>query len=302
MRTFTQRIKILLLALGSFFLLTTPTKACVDWHTTVFVTCHYDTVNFTDIAITVSNLRLFGGNPNEFCSCAITNWTNIFSQINYVAFVDSGTTNPLPGFDVWNADANATNSWESVLATGDWSGYVSSVNGAGLPAGQAVELIIRASLPMGYTFSLIDSSLTVTQLGTDEWDNTNQTLANSHQSITGFWTGGQPTYIAEYSSTYFDDLDNAILTSVADRLEEKLIEVGPVPAKDRLYVHLRNDNFILETAEVFNMSGQKVMEIPLAGLHSGRMELDVSAYPNGVYFLKLQTQQGVQTEKIVIQH
>lgn len=303
MRNFTLRLKLLLLSAGIFFCLSQPAKACVDYHTTVFITCHYDTVNFTDIAITVSNLRLFGGNPNDFCSCGITNYTDVFTNIHYVAFVDSGTTNPVTGFDVWNADANSTNAWESVLATGDWSGFVSGVNGNGLQSGSPVELIIRASLPAGYYFSLLDSNVYATQLGTDEWDNTNQTLANSHQSITSFWTGWPGTFIAEHSgSTYFSDLDNSIITSLDEKIEPSYLEIGPVPAMDRLYVHLNNPDLTLQSASLYNLSGQKVGRVPLDGLRSGKVELDVSTYPEGVYFLKLETTSGVQTKKFVIQH
>lgn len=303
MRKFTLQVKTLLLTALAFFFLATPTKACIDFHTTVFITCHYDTTNWTDISVTVSNLRLFGGNPNDFCSCGITNYTDVFSNIQYVAFVDSGTTNPVAGFDVFNADANSSSAWESVLATGDWSGFVSSVNGNGLTGSAPVELIIRASLPMGYTFTLLDSNLQVTQLGTDEWDNANQTLANSHQSISGFWTGGAATFIAEDPANgYFQDLDNAILLSTEGPAVPSYLKIGPVPATDRLFIHLENPSLSLLNAAVYNVEGRLVGNVPLDAIRSGKTEVDVSAYPEGVYFIKLKTEKGEQTEKFVIQH
>lgn len=303
MRKFTHRIKLLLLSASAFLLFALPARACVDYHTTVFVTCHYDTVNFTDIAIKVSNLRIFGGNPNDFCSCGITNYTDIFTNIDYVAFVDSGTTNPVIGFDPYVASANSTSAWESVLATGDWNGFVSGVNGNGLTPNAPVELIIRASLPAGYTYYVLDSNIYATQFGTDEWDNTNQTLANSHQSVSSFWSATSVDLVAEHSgSTYFSDLDNAVLTNLEKGLEPSFLEIGPVPTKDRLYVHLDNPGIRLETASIYNLSGQIVGSVPLDGLFSGRTELDVSAYPEGVYFLRIKTASGEQTKKFVIQH
>ena len=303
MHTFTRHLKLLALLLIGPLFLAQPAKACVDYHTTVFITCHYDTTNFTDIAITVSNLRIFGGNPNDFCSCGITNYTNMFSQIQYVAFVDSGTTNPLAGFDVWTPNSNASNAWESVLATGNWNGFVSGVNQNGLVVNAPVELIIRASLPPGYTYSVLDSNITVTQLGTDEWSNTNQNLVNSHQSITGFWTGGAPTLIAEQgNSTYFQDLDNAILLNVDNAVERAYLEVGPVPARDELRVKLNQPHLFLEDAAVYNTAGQLIDRVPLTELRSGNASVDVSAWPEGIYFLRVRTATGDQTKKITIIH
>jgi hypothetical protein len=301
MKNFTLQLRLLALSAFAFLAFSQPVRACVDYHTTVFVTCHYDTTNWTDIAITVSNLRLFGGNPNDFCSCAITNYTNLFTTIQYVAFVDSGTTNPVPGFAPWSGSTNASNAWESVLATGDWSGFVSGVNGNGLTATNPVELIIRASLPPGYNFSLLDSNLTVTQFGTDEWSDTNQNLTASHQSITGFWTGGAPTYVAETStSTYFTDLDDAILLGLKDLVKISVMEIGPVPATDHLYVKLPNPALQLESAQIFNAAGQMMGDIPLRAFASGKARLDLSSYPDGIYFLHVRTDEGVQTKKFVV--
>ncbi|MEM0998487.1 MAG: T9SS type A sorting domain-containing protein [Bacteroidota bacterium] len=300
---FTYRIKLFAFACFASLLLAQPLRACLDYHTTVFITCHYDDPTFNEIAITVSNLRLFGGNPNDFCSCGITNYTNLFNQIQYIAFVDSGTTNPLAGFDVWTPDANSTNAWESVLATGDWNGFVSSVNGNGLPANTKVELIIRASLPPGYTYSILDSNVVATQLGTDEWDNTNQNLANTHQSVTGFWTGGSPQLIAEpANSTYFQDLDNSILLSAEGPKNQAYLEVGPIPASDHLRLRLKNPHLFLDAAEIYNAAGQQVARVPLSVLHSGEAEIAVYDYPEGIYFLRVHTANGNQTKKFMILH
>lgn len=301
MKNFTLQLRLLALSTFAFLAFSQPVRACLDYHTTVFVTCHYDTTNWTDIAITVSNLRLFGGNPNDFCSCAITNYTDLFTNLQYVAFVDSGTTNPVPGFASWSSSSNASNAWESVLATGDWSGFVSGVNGNGLTATNPVELIIRASLPPGYTYTVLDSNIYATQLGTDEWSDTNQNLTGSHQSITGFWTGGAVTYMPENgSSTYFTDLDNSILLNVKDQVKASFVEIGPVPATDHLFVKMPNPALQLESAQIFNSAGQMVSDIPLKAFQSGEARLDLNDYPDGIYFLHIRTREAVQTKKFVV--
>ncbi|MEM7037928.1 MAG: T9SS type A sorting domain-containing protein [Bacteroidota bacterium] len=275
--------------------LTQNTKACVDYHLNVRFICHYDDPNYQNISLTVTNLQLAGGSPNEFCSCGITGYTSMWSNIQYVAFVDSGTTNTIPGFDVWTPDANANNAWDNVLSTGNWNAFVQDVNTT-LAPGTPVELIIRASLPPGYTFSVIDSSISNTAVGTDEWDNTNQTLANSHQSITWGWSQ-QTTYFAEGAgSTYFSDLDAALLVSVADQLKPQF-DLYPVPAVDQLYVKLGNVELQLRSAKVFSATGQLVAELNAQDFESGLARLDLSAYPQGIYFLRLDTENGTETKK-----
>ncbi|NND76925.1 MAG: T9SS type A sorting domain-containing protein [Flavobacteriales bacterium] len=269
-------------------------NACVDHATTVTVTCHYDTTNFTDIALTVSNLRLFGGNPNEFCSCAVTSWTDIFTDISYVAFVDSGTTIPVPGFDPYVADANATSAWESVLATGGWSGFVSEVNGNGLTANAPVELIIRASLPPGYTYSILYSSFEENYLGTDEWDNTSQDLANSHQNLLFL---DIPTFIVvNDGSTYFTDLDNAILTNV-EMLGAEKIKIYPVPATNEIRIQLNQAE--IENLSIYSISGQLINSHDLTAFRDEEYTLDIREYSSGIYHVLLRSSSGIVTEKFM---
>ena len=296
MKVFTKLLLSCSLLFSFLLISTQKSKACVDYHTTVFVTCHYDTTNFTDIAITVSNLRLFGGNQNDFCSCGITNYTNIFTNIQYVAFVDSGTTNPVAGFDVWNANANASNAWESVLATGDWQGFVTGVNGNGLTPTAPVELIIRASLPLGYTFSILDSNLTVSQIGTDEWSDTQQNLTASHQSISGFWSG--TSYVAEQlGSTYFTDLDNSILVGNKPAMETAGFDLYPNPAIDQINLLVHDYHVLQPQIELLTATGQRLDFQP--SFQGNLMNLDISDLPAGIYFVRMNTEIGLSTKKFV---
>lgn len=281
--------------------LSQQSRACVDQAAWVRVTCHYDTVNWEDVAVTVSNLNLAGGAPNQFCSCAINGVTSIWSDIQYVAFVDSGTTNPVAGFDVWTPDANASNAWSNVVQFGTWDGFVANVNQNGLLNGVPVELIIRAKLPMGFTFSVLDSSLSSSQVGTDEWDANGDSLANSHQQVNWLTSGGAPTYMPEGAqSTYFDDLDNALMTSLEEQLQPALLEIFPVPVVDKLYVKLADPSLFIEGLELYSVNGQQMMEIE--HLNQGPAVLDMSGYVPGVYFLRVRTDEGMVTKKVIKTH
>jgi Secretion system C-terminal sorting domain len=269
--------------------------ACVQVHDSVYVSVHYAPGN-TDVSITLSNLRLATGTPNEFCSCGITNMTSIFTTILYVAFVDSGTTNPYPGFDVWDPSVPASNAWNTVLATNDWSAFVSHVNAGGLTFNHPVELIIRAASAPGITYQQVDSALYVSQLGTDAYDNTNQVLGNMHQDISGFQ--GPHTLIPEGpGSTYFATLDAALMTARTPTTPQSPVEIYPVPAVDRLYVDLHNPLNALRQIAVYDATGKRIHQE--SGLNGQRATVDVAALPQGFYFIKVSTANGVQTKRFL---
>lgn len=297
--------KTALLNLAPFFLFLCFTfnshsaQACVDPDSIVVRTA-YDTT-YQNIAITVSNIRLFTASPTQFCSCAITSFTNVFSNILYVAFVDSGTTNPV-GFKPWTQSANASSAWESVISTGNWNGFVSQIASATSP-GTPVELIIRAELPAGYTFSLLDSAIVVSRLGTDEWDNDNQTLSNSHQEIYGFWERGGPSYTAiSPDSSYFDDLDNNITTSISRlRNAEAFVSLFPNPATDRLRIEVDEAYQQIDEIRLLDIRGRAVRTLVSAGSSSMEMDVDLSPFKPGVYLLEVHTDEGILTRKLVIE-
>jgi Secretion system C-terminal sorting domain len=287
---------ILLLTLLCLLFANQRLAACVQPHDSVLVRVHYETPGNTDVSITLSNLLLATGTPNEFCSCGITNVTSIFTNILYVAFVDSGTTNPYPGFDVWDASAPAANAWNTVLTTNDWSAFVSHVNTSGLTINTPVELIIRARLAPGYTYSILDSALYISQLGTDAYDNNLQVLGNMHQDISGLH--GPHTLIPEGpGSTYFATLDAALMTGRAAPQATYPLDIYPVPARDRVTVSLPNPLSAIHGLEIYDATGKRLFS--QTGLKSHSEVVDVSTLPDGVYFLKVQTADGIQTRKFL---
>jgi len=204
------------------FLFTTLTQyntalACVDYHPTpppIVVTIDS---NLNRLCIRVQNLNIFGGTQGQFCSCALSSFTNIFSNIYYVAFVDSGTSNPINGFDIWQNQSAATNAWSGVLPGSDWSGFVAEVTDS-LVAGLAVDLLIYANLPAGYTTNCLDSSficldtaLTQTSFGTDEWSANGDSLTGNHQSVSTLNVPPPANYI-QVALTSFPPSISAITT------------------------------------------------------------------------------------------
>jgi hypothetical protein len=189
----------------------TEAKACVDYWTppSITVTVHYNAM-FTEALVVVSNLSLFGGPNGAFCSCAVTTVTDNFSDLRYVAFVDSGTYQPVAGFAPWEANVSAGSAW-GALQPGDWNGFIAEVVGPGISTGTPVELLIRAALPPGASFNSLDSTITYSALGTDEWSPLDEELTFSHNSL-GYLGQAASIVFIEEPDAFFDLVDGIVLS------------------------------------------------------------------------------------------
>ncbi|MFT5820792.1 MAG: hypothetical protein ACI8ZM_002040 [Crocinitomix sp.] len=261
---------------------TNKVKACVDYHPTIFVTCDYD-ATYSEILIRVHNMQLFGSPDGVFCTCGISNHTDVFTNINYVAFVEPETVNPIAGFVPWDANAPAAASWDA-LEAGDWDAFLAETTAAGLITGDPVELIIRATLPPGYTATLLDSNLVVSELGTDEFDNTAGELAESHNSISNFISGGPITY-NELPLAYFTAIDNHIAT--VNSVDENTINITvyPNPTQDIIYLNVTDEALgSLNNIKITDVNGKLILE------EKFQPEIVVSHLPKGLYFIKVETE------------
>ena len=278
-------MKLSRLFLISIFLIsatfTNKAKACVDYHPTIFVTCEYD-ATYSEILIRVHNMQLFGSPDGVFCTCAISNHTDVFSNINYVAFVDLESINPINGFVPWDASSPAADSWDD-LEAGDWDAFLAETTAAGLVSEVPIDLLIRATLPPGYTATLLDSNLVVSELGTDEFDNTADELALSHNSISNFISGGPITY-NEVPLAYLTEVD-AHIASVNSVTENTIkITIYPNPTQDIIYLDVTDEALgSLNNVKITDVNGKLISK------EKFKPEIDVSHLPKGLYFIKVET-------------
>lgn len=101
-------------------------------------------------------------------------------------------------------------------------------------------------------------------------------------------------YNDDESMTFMDvhevTMDYVDITAVGEATAKNQFELHPNPVKDRLVI--RGEGF--EKAEVYSLSGQKVME-------SGTTELDVNTLATGAYLVKIQRNNGtVETQKFMV--
>ena len=219
--------RILLFSFIATMLIGVETRACVDPVTVIKVHTNYDTVMVgscpyaNKLEVRLSNLRMMNESPNKICACAISSLADLFSNLNYVAFVDSGTNNPYPGFAEFVSGAEYDNAWDaSQPGFGGWSGFIADVINEGLQADDPLEMIIRATAPAGTVIS-IDSGCTNSgvlagklddsSLGTDAWDPVGRGggLDESHQGVRAM----EGSTFDAVDSAFFAALDDDILSN-----------------------------------------------------------------------------------------
>ncbi|GAB5539982.1 MAG: hypothetical protein Salg2KO_20850 [Salibacteraceae bacterium] len=216
--------KLLFLIPFLIFGLINDSKACFDPDTTIVVIVNYDTIDSggcayaSEVAIRISNLRVMNESPNKICACGFKNLDSTFSNINFLAFVDSGTNNPYNGIALFDSKLQASTAWDNSAGNGSWGGFIADVINGGLSATSPVEFIIRAKAAEGLVF--IDSNCTGSatleeqvnglDFGTDAWDPILEDLDQSHQSIRELGEQ-QPVQMIQRNALFFSNLDGDIL-------------------------------------------------------------------------------------------
>jgi len=283
--TITMKKNYLFLLLVLF---ATKSFACVDYHVPNPVTAKYNQA-LSELELTIHNLNIFAGADGDFCTCGVISaYESLFDGIYYVAFVDSGTTNLIQGFAPWVANQSASEAWqEHTSSVSPWNAFVAGVI-AEMTPGLAVELIIRMNVPdelqslQGLIEALFSASL-----ATDEWDAENETLAQSHLSISAF---GQMTFI-EVDDNYFS-------TSVTELESVSYFSVYPNPSEGLLTLNF-SEIHPNQSIEVIDVKGRVIQTLSAAGLN--RMDLNLSSLESGYYFLRMRSDNAIKgIERIVI--
>ena len=84
-------------------------------------------------------------------------------------------------------------------------------------------------------------------------------------------------------------------TSIKEKITDNIISVIPNPSKDKITISSPSINEITNLS-IFNVSGEKVMERQLTETET---QLDISALPRGVYFVRVQNEKMVEVGKVV---
>ncbi|MEQ9062575.1 MAG: T9SS type A sorting domain-containing protein [Vicingaceae bacterium] len=301
----------LILALSAFTW--KKSEACINPDSVIIIVVNYDTITnapfITNVEIRMTNLRLMNENNNKICSCALSEWATLFSNVDYIAFVDSGTNNPYAGFAAWNETAAASSAWNSSLPGYSWGGRISDVINSGLSASDPVDLVIRASAPLGVQYTLIgDSTLGYNSLesevkqgalGTDEWSATSNDLVQSHQGVkpfNSFLPGNSITFFVADSS-YFTQLDKDILENIPVGIDDCVgcainysVSAYPNPFSNNLDIRLIMDEQSDMLIELLDVTGRVISSQTKIGMAKGSHVIDIQSaneLVSGMYFIRL---------------
>ena len=81
---------------------------------------------------------------------------------------------------------------------------------------------------------------------------------------------------------------------------DDLIKIYPNPTKDRLNIEFTNNANKVEKLSIFNTLGQMIYIKEGKGLNVKIIEIDLSKYKTGIYYLYLKTEDGTLSKKISI--
>ncbi|MEM9820098.1 MAG: T9SS type A sorting domain-containing protein [Bacteroidota bacterium] len=294
-----------LLLVLCFFSNIQDAKSCIDPDTVITVTTNYN-MNFSEIEIRLGNLKLMTEQPNVYCSCALTSFDEFFTHLEYVAFVLTGTNTVYPNMAPWENTTAADAAWEDAQPfLGDWNGFIAQVINGGLAPSDDVELVIRASTPPGLYVNVVelDSTLSLSYLGTDAWDPVNESLFADHQGLRNLGFDISSKTYNQVADEYFLNLDGDILSDVETPQNDLRFSVGPNPFHDVL--HLNYD--LRQSAEVsiniYNISGQLVLHRDAGFQNQGRQSTSIPVsdglLSNEMYFIEIQSEFEKGTQKIL---
>lgn len=104
--------------------------------------------------------------------------------------------------------------------------------------------------------------------------------------------------VQEFFDSELKDTSNYTFSSIPSFFRDQEIKVFPNPATDQLYLNI-SEGLILK-AEIINTIGQTVFGIE--NISNDQTEIDISNLSEGIYILKVKTNNGLLTEKFIINH
>ena len=92
------------------------------------------------------------------------------------------------------------------------------------------------------------------------------------------------------------ELDGAGIGVVETTTSENTFNIYPNPAKD--FVKVSTDNGQQTTVRIYNVLGMMIEEIEI---NSNEIEINVSDYKSGIYFINISNEESNITKKIVVE-
>jgi hypothetical protein len=108
-------------------------------------------------------------------------------------------------------------------------------------------------------------------------------------------TGGNKTE-KNSGNVYYYDVQKVLGINLTKKSGEELINVFPNPARDRIFVEIKNKN--PHTIKIFSANGQ----VHITKRGRGSQEVKVSGLANGAYIVSVNINNQTYTKEIIVQH
>ena len=106
--------------------------------------------------------------------------------------------------------------------------------------------------------------------------------------------------VVNWDLYYLDDFNlSSTPLFVNDINESNLISVFPQPAKNNLSIQVKLNNNEVNTLDLYNSQG-KILLSTLLNKNSENINLDVSEFKSGIYFIKVHSKNNLYTKKVQI--
>mgnify|MGYP006266878409 CR=1 FL=1 len=162
-------------------------------------------------------------------------------------------------------------------------------------AGVSIVLLNEAEAPVAYTYTDEEGVFAFPNLA---WGTYKVVIEHLGYEQKHYWVTigpGQPSV-----DNLIFEVGSDSITDIEEVQPPSPVALFPVPATDYLTVQAEQPQD-LETVEVWNAQGQRLLTVPTDGSESGILQIDVSSFPAGVYWLRTQIGQQLSTQKWIKQ-
>jgi photosystem II stability/assembly factor-like uncharacterized protein len=177
---------------------------------------------------------------------------------------------------------NAGSNWDSIFCTDYWNRF-NSVYFTDVSTGFAV----GESTSEGIIYK--------TTNGGSDW--TSQTSGTLNPLYSVYFTSADVGYIVGANGTILKTTNGGMTGIKENDYESQSLKISPNPSNDKITFSLSAITGITQLS-IFTVSGEKVME---RQLQETEIQIDISALPQGVYFVRVQDERGVEVMKIIKQ-
>ena len=108
---------------------------------------------------------------------------------------------------------------------------------------------------------------------------------------------GAFTGVLTASLTFQGTIQYSCVTSVAEELSTNQVSVFPNPSSGIFTLQSTEE---ITAIEIYNVLGENISPLSFRREAGGEVEIDLSAQPKGIYFIKVQSGDKVSSQKIII--